>query len=169
MNPEQIRQYAAAAGSVSRANQVAARSAVPGGANGFASNRLLFRSVFIPPLPRLPVRQGFGAHFAGPEDELITRAGFPTTVAPSGTERMTTAPIPIRLSDPISTPGRIDAPRPMKDPSPIRKLPPVNRHLSMRRQRNSGGSRHLAVAFQKKRSQYITVGQFDATTRKRCP
>src|SRR5258708_10484206 len=47
------------------------------------------------------------------------RAGLPTTVAPRGTSRVTTAPAPIIASSPIATPGRMMAPPPIQTFCPI--------------------------------------------------
>src|SRR5437660_1080439 len=51
-------------------------------------------------------------------------AGTPTTVAQSGTSRVTTAPAPTTARDPIDTPGSTTAPIPMSEPAPTDTSPP---------------------------------------------
>jgi hypothetical protein len=47
------------------------------------------------------------------------RAGFPATVAPSGTSRVTTLPAPTMALSPIRTPGRMIAPPPIQTLQPM--------------------------------------------------
>lgn len=49
---------------------------------------------------------------------FISLAGLPTTVAPSGTSRITTAPAPIVHPRPILIPGMTTAPAPIQLPAP---------------------------------------------------
>ena len=48
---------------------------------------------------------------------LMARAGLPTTTAPGGTSRVTTAPAPIKAGAPIVTPGSSTAPAPTIAPA----------------------------------------------------
>src|SRR6185437_9919704 len=50
----------------------------------------------------------------------IRRAGFPATVAPAATSRVTTLPAPITAPSPIVTPGMMSAPPPIQTSAPIR-------------------------------------------------
>src|SRR5262245_5203320 len=49
-------------------------------------------------------------------EEASTRAGFPTTVAPAGTSRVTTAPAPIIADSPMRTPPSTITPDPSAAP-----------------------------------------------------
>src|SRR5919201_1579758 len=79
---------------------------------------------------RIATKGGIGLH---PVDSLgvdrhqatfrNVRAGLPTTVAPSGTSRMTTAPAPTVTSRPILTRGKTTAPAPMSERSPTSTQP----------------------------------------------
>src|SRR6218665_270484 len=50
---------------------------------------------------------------------IFSVAGFPNTVSPAFSERITTEPAPTRALAPISTPATRVAPEPMNAPSPI--------------------------------------------------
>src|SRR5204862_6280572 len=63
--------------------------------------------------PREPIVRELG--HAG-----TTRAGLPSTVAPAGTSRATTAPAPSLAPAPTSTPFNTIAPIPIQAPSPMR-------------------------------------------------
>ena len=55
------------------------------------------------------------------------RAGFPATVSPASTSRVTTLPAPITAPSPMVTPGRMMAPPPIQTSLPIRTGRPNSR------------------------------------------
>ena len=54
------------------------------------------------------------------QDACFGLAGFPITVTPAPTSRVTTLPAPITAPSPMVTPGRIMAPPPIQTSRPIR-------------------------------------------------
>ena len=70
----------------------------------------------------------------------MTRAGLPTTTAPAGTSRTTTAPAPTSAFSPTTTPGRSVALAPIL--APLRITGPGELILDARRQRILGVGEH---------------------------